>query len=204
MVGLASAIQKGEVEFPPGVIVDELECFEYEYTRTGVRYSAPEGYHDDCVIALALAVEQRRRLMPQLDGKQARAWWQHRRGFQTAMWTATRTTEGGIDGRKEGERVTAHGQAEVRRFNTIGSPASASGAVSSMRSSSRTSRHKGRRVYREMSDNDPTVGAIIFAISMLLRQAKWDFKAADDSAEAEDAKSFSKMCSTKMKRPSKM
>jgi hypothetical protein len=71
MVGLASAIQKGEVEFPPGVIVDELECFEYEYTRTGVRYTAPEGYHDDCVIALALAVEQRRRLMPQLDGKQA-------------------------------------------------------------------------------------------------------------------------------------
>jgi hypothetical protein len=68
MVGLASAIQSREVTFPPGVIVDELECFEYEYTRTGVRYSAPEGYHDDCVIALALAVEQRRRLNPSIRG----------------------------------------------------------------------------------------------------------------------------------------
>jgi hypothetical protein len=68
MVGLAAAIQKREVTFPPGVIVDELECFEYEYTRTGVRYTAPEGFHDDTVIALALAVEQRRRLSPSLIG----------------------------------------------------------------------------------------------------------------------------------------
>lgn len=68
MVGLASAIQKEEVHFPRGVIVDELETFEYEYTRTGVRYTAPEGFHDDCVIALALAVEQRRRLMPAVRG----------------------------------------------------------------------------------------------------------------------------------------
>jgi hypothetical protein len=35
MVGLASAIQRREVTFPPGVIVDELECFEYEYKRRG-------------------------------------------------------------------------------------------------------------------------------------------------------------------------
>lgn len=69
MVGLAAAIQNREVSYPAGVIVDELECFEYEYTRTGVRYSAPEGYHDDCVIALALAVEQRRRLAPALKGR---------------------------------------------------------------------------------------------------------------------------------------
>lgn len=34
----------------------ELEIFEYEIGKTGkVHYSAPEGYHDDCVIALALA-----------------------------------------------------------------------------------------------------------------------------------------------------
>jgi len=37
------------------VIVRELEAFEYVYTRTGVRYSAPEGLHDDCVCSLALA-----------------------------------------------------------------------------------------------------------------------------------------------------
>jgi hypothetical protein len=59
MEGLAVAIQRGEVRFPDGPITRELEQFEYEYTRTGVRYSAPEGLHDDCVIALALAVLRR-------------------------------------------------------------------------------------------------------------------------------------------------
>lgn len=55
MEGLASAIQQGNVSYPEGVIVSELENFEYEYTKTGVKYTAPEGLHDDCVIALALA-----------------------------------------------------------------------------------------------------------------------------------------------------
>lgn len=56
MEGLAVAIQSGTVAYPDGPIVLELNNFEYEYTRTGVRYSAPQGYHDDCVCALALAV----------------------------------------------------------------------------------------------------------------------------------------------------
>lgn len=55
MEGLASAIQRHEIAFPTGVLQSELESFEYEYTRTGVRYSAPEGQHDDGVCALALA-----------------------------------------------------------------------------------------------------------------------------------------------------
>ena len=59
MEGLAVAIQQGEVTFPDGPIVNELETFEYEYTRTGVRYSAPPGLHDDCVMALGLAVWHR-------------------------------------------------------------------------------------------------------------------------------------------------
>lgn len=58
MEGLAAAIQHQQIHVPDGVIVHELEAFEYEYTRTGVRYSAPEGVHDDCVCALALAVQQ--------------------------------------------------------------------------------------------------------------------------------------------------
>ena len=55
MEGLASAIHKGEISFPEGHIKDELEIFEYLFTSTGVRYSAPAGFHDDCVNALALA-----------------------------------------------------------------------------------------------------------------------------------------------------
>lgn len=55
MEGLALAIQKREIAFPEGVIKDEAESFEFEYTRTGVKYTAPEGQHDDCVCSLALA-----------------------------------------------------------------------------------------------------------------------------------------------------
>lgn len=62
MEELATGIQRGEVYFPgdpeggsPSILQQELEDFEYEHTRTGVRYQAPDGLHDDCVCALALA-----------------------------------------------------------------------------------------------------------------------------------------------------
>jgi hypothetical protein len=55
MEGLASAIQQGRIGFPEGIIVDELDVFEYQFTAHGVRYSAPSGFHDDTVMALALA-----------------------------------------------------------------------------------------------------------------------------------------------------
>jgi Terminase large subunit, T4likevirus-type, N-terminal/Terminase RNaseH-like domain len=55
MEGLASAIQQRKITFPEGYITNELEVFEYQYTATGVRYSAPQGFHDDCVMALGLA-----------------------------------------------------------------------------------------------------------------------------------------------------
>jgi hypothetical protein len=61
MEGLAVAIQQGAVTYPDGPIRQELDVFEYEYSRTGVRYSAPDGLHDDCVCALALAVHLQRR-----------------------------------------------------------------------------------------------------------------------------------------------
>lgn len=55
MESLASSIHKGEISYPNGPVKDELEIFEYIFTSTGVRYSAPQGFHDDCVNALALA-----------------------------------------------------------------------------------------------------------------------------------------------------
>lgn len=58
MEGLAVAIQQGKTKYPLGTIVNELKSFEYEYTRTGVKYTAPVGMHDDCVVALALAVKK--------------------------------------------------------------------------------------------------------------------------------------------------
>jgi len=54
MEGLAMSIQKGDIKYPEDY-VDELESFEYTYSSTGVRYSAPPGFHDDKVCSLALA-----------------------------------------------------------------------------------------------------------------------------------------------------
>lgn len=55
MEGLAAAIQGRTVWISDNVVRQELEQFEFNITRTGVSYSAPDGYHDDCVCALALA-----------------------------------------------------------------------------------------------------------------------------------------------------
>lgn len=63
MEGLAVGIQSrklliaddGDVVHGTGKLRHQLEQFEIEYTRTGVKYSAPEGDHDDDVCALALA-----------------------------------------------------------------------------------------------------------------------------------------------------
>ena len=55
---LAVQLQQGSFTFPAlPVLRAELDAFQYELTRAGnVRYSAPDGAHDDCVISLALAV----------------------------------------------------------------------------------------------------------------------------------------------------
>ncbi|ASZ14519.1 hypothetical protein KTO58_01210 [Chitinophaga pendula] len=55
MEALAWAIQNGEIGYPDGVITGELESFEFFHTPTGTRYTAPAGFHDDTVCALALA-----------------------------------------------------------------------------------------------------------------------------------------------------
>lgn len=66
MEGLAAAIHQQTVRFPDGPLVAELEAFGYEYTASGVRYSAPEGLHDDGVCALALAVQARSEPAPRV------------------------------------------------------------------------------------------------------------------------------------------
>ena len=45
----------------------ELEAFEYEYRQGGVRYSAPEGMHDDGVCALALAIHAKSKPAAAMD-----------------------------------------------------------------------------------------------------------------------------------------
>lgn len=55
MQALAVAIQSRAIGFPDGPIRLELDAFEFDVRPSGVRYSAPVGFHDDCVCALALA-----------------------------------------------------------------------------------------------------------------------------------------------------
>ncbi|WP_336516038.1 terminase large subunit domain-containing protein [Pollutibacter soli] len=57
MEGLVKAIQKREITFPAGPITNELHIFEYVFHNSITKYSAPSGFHDDCVMALALAVK---------------------------------------------------------------------------------------------------------------------------------------------------
>ncbi len=64
---LAVAIEQRKVSWPRGweTLTDELRRYEYEYTSGGrLTYSAPSGFHDDCVIALALANSLRREHAP--------------------------------------------------------------------------------------------------------------------------------------------
>ncbi|AIY89910.1 terminase large subunit domain-containing protein [Geoglobus acetivorans] len=54
---LQAVIENGEVKYPYiEELVRELQFFEYQLTRQGVKMEARQGFHDDCVIALALAV----------------------------------------------------------------------------------------------------------------------------------------------------
>lgn len=55
MESLRSSITDGNISILEGVMQDEMEGFEFEYSEGRVKFSAPSGSHDDCVNALALA-----------------------------------------------------------------------------------------------------------------------------------------------------
>lgn len=53
---------------------------------------------------------------------------------------------------------------------------------------------QGRKVFKEMSLNDPVVGAILFAATMLIRQASWGVKPATNNAEDQKWADFVNSC----------
>lgn len=59
---------------------------------------------------------------------------------------------------------------------------------------------KGVQVYTEMADNDATVGAILFAVEMLMRQAEFHIEPASDSAKDKEAAEFVESCMNDMER----
>lgn len=57
---------------------------------------------------------------------------------------------------------------------------------------------RGVEVYREMENNDDVVGAILFAMEMLVRQVDWTVDPAGDSAKDKEAAEFVQSCMTDM------
>jgi len=57
--GLMIALEEKSISYPHiETLISELESFEYKIGNTGImRFGAPDGEHDDCVIGLALAVK---------------------------------------------------------------------------------------------------------------------------------------------------
>lgn len=64
MEQLAAEVHAGNVHFPEGVLADEMRNFEFQYNGSRVSYNAPAGMHDDCVNALALAIDCKKRNKP--------------------------------------------------------------------------------------------------------------------------------------------
>ena len=54
--------------------------------------------------------------------------------------------------------------------------------------------HRGIRIYKEMSENDDIIGAILFAIEMLIRQAHWRVQPAGDEPIDNEAAEFVESC----------
>lgn len=57
---------------------------------------------------------------------------------------------------------------------------------------------RGVRVYREMRDNDPIIGSVLFAIEMLLRKVKWKVKSPSDSPDVKQKEEFVESCMNDM------
>ena len=53
---------------------------------------------------------------------------------------------------------------------------------------------RGVEAFREMSENDDIVGAILFSIEMLVKQADWNVEAGGDSAKDKEAAEFVRGC----------
>ncbi len=60
---------------------------------------------------------------------------------------------------------------------------------------------EAQRVFREMGDNDPTIGAMLFAITQAMRKVDWRDEAANDSPEAQEAADFAHTIRMDMSSP---
>lgn len=62
---------------------------------------------------------------------------------------------------------------------------------------------KGRKLFQEMAEIDPVVGALLFTIDMLMRQVPWNVEPGEDTAEGEADSQFVDTCFKDTQRPFK-
>lgn len=60
--------------------------------------------------------------------------------------------------------------------------------------------YRGVQAYQEMADNDATVGAILYAIEMLMRQCEFHIEPAGDTEKDKEAAEFVESCMDDMER----
>lgn len=97
------------------------------------------------------------------------------------------------------ETQKLHEQGEMKapeRFREIGSTGLEhwSGRVTEEWLKELSQDDKRWKVYREMRDNDPLVGAIFFAIDMIIRQVEWRVQPASDNDDDVKAAEFVESC----------
>ena len=60
--------------------------------------------------------------------------------------------------------------------------------------------YRGVEAYQEMADNDATIGAILFAVEMLMRQSEFHIEPAGDTEKDKEAAEFVESCMNDMDR----
>jgi hypothetical protein len=60
---------------------------------------------------------------------------------------------------------------------------------------------RGIRTWKEMSENDPTVGAVLFAIEMLIRQVEWSVEPDSEDEEDKEKADFLWQCMNDLDKP---
>jgi hypothetical protein len=53
---------------------------------------------------------------------------------------------------------------------------------------------RGTRVWREMADNDPVIGAMLYSIDKIINRIEWRVEAEDQTPEAQDKRKFVEEC----------
>ena len=86
-----------------------------------------------------------------------------------------------------GGAFTEHGRLGQNRYGGAGG---AAGGIICEEFLRELQGRRGVEVYKEMSENDDIIGAVLFAIEMLMRQVQWDVNAAGNAADDEKAAEF--------------